>query len=355
MIGQMETAQAPQRTPTLAMRPDMPNLDVLRAIAVLLVLGGHIAAQFGIHVTALAQYGVLIFFVHTSLVLMMSMERSGLRGKRLLANFYVRRFFRIYPLSILCVLAVVLLKVPVTSYVPYEPSSAGTIWSNLGLVMNLTGSPVVLSPLWSLPYEVDMYLALPFLFMIALAWKRGTGWLFAASVAAACSYWLLRYPPVDFLLYLPCFIGGVIAFLGFQKIPPRFAGWSWLACILAGSILFVGLHLIAKRLGYDDYIPRWIVTGGLGFLLPLFRELPPMRWAHLTAKYSYGIYLFHMIVIWFAFSYLKDLPLVAQSAIFVVLMAAIPLATFAILENPFIRFGKWLVSGIERKSRAAAA
>ena len=56
-------------------------------------LGGIVVADVGI-------FGVLLFFVHTSLVLMYSMQRSGLTGFALMKNFHVRRFFRIYPLSV---------------------------------------------------------------------------------------------------------------------------------------------------------------------------------------------------------------------------------------------------------------
>jgi len=56
------------------------NLDVLRAIAVLMVFFYHLL-EYGYfserRVNRLGQFGVLIFFVHTSLVLMMSMERNS--------------------------------------------------------------------------------------------------------------------------------------------------------------------------------------------------------------------------------------------------------------------------------------
>ena len=61
------------------------NLDLLRAIAVLLVLAQHVGSKMHIEHIAwaptrcpLGLFGVLLFFVHTSLVLMYSMERSGL-------------------------------------------------------------------------------------------------------------------------------------------------------------------------------------------------------------------------------------------------------------------------------------
>ena len=86
------------------------NLDVLRAIAVVLVFAQHLAKRNYVETFAWMPtaswglFGVLLFFVHTCLVLMYSMERSHLTGWPLLKNFITRRVFRIYPLSILAVL-----------------------------------------------------------------------------------------------------------------------------------------------------------------------------------------------------------------------------------------------------------
>src|SRR5207247_7825315 len=86
---------------------------VLRSIAVLLVLVDHVCRHYFVDrigrfaVVDLGLFGVLLFFVHTSLVLMHSMQRSGLTGWALLRNFRIRRFFRIYPLSVVAVLTAV--------------------------------------------------------------------------------------------------------------------------------------------------------------------------------------------------------------------------------------------------------
>src|SRR2546422_2702571 len=100
------------------------NLDVLRAMAVFIVLVTHLLQvlfpySYALSLfRALGRFGVLIFFVHTSLVLMMSMERLNLSGKTLFAGFYVRRAFRIYPLSIATVVIVWVLQPgrPIRSY-----------------------------------------------------------------------------------------------------------------------------------------------------------------------------------------------------------------------------------------------
>src|SRR5579863_7401460 len=80
------------------------NLDTLRSVAVLLVLGDHtlevVAAKhrswsFGDYGACAGRLGVLLFFVHTSLVLNFSLARLGTSGWTLLRTFLVRRAFRL--------------------------------------------------------------------------------------------------------------------------------------------------------------------------------------------------------------------------------------------------------------------
>ena len=104
-----------------ASRHNSPNLDILRAIAVLTVVVDHLIPTFAFrgyvipHTVSeltlhIGQSGVLAFFVHTSLVLMYSLERIPAPTHWAQAwRFYVRRAFRIYPLALVCVVAVVAL------------------------------------------------------------------------------------------------------------------------------------------------------------------------------------------------------------------------------------------------------
>jgi len=102
------------------------------------------------------------------------MERSNLDGRRLADNFYIRRIFRIYPLSVLAVLAAVALHLDsgaegIQGLSHATSISTGRILSNLFLVQNLIKPGSIVNVLWSLPYEVQMYIFLPFLFL----WIRG--------------------------------------------------------------------------------------------------------------------------------------------------------------------------------------
>lgn len=152
------------------------NLDFLRAIAVLLVLGQHLLRRTGIFqlgwidTSCLGRFGVLLFFVHTCLVLMYSMQRSGLTGWDLVKNFHIRRIFRIYPLSIITVLTALFLglgsDVSSTAGLSHAPFPGKlTVISNLLLFQNLVFAKSIVNVLWSLPFELQMYLILPFLFL----------------------------------------------------------------------------------------------------------------------------------------------------------------------------------------------
>jgi len=79
----------------------MPNLDFVRSIAVVSVVVEHTLLALGITqvgpfpIPYLGVLGVMVFFVLTSLVLMWSLER-----KPHTLDFYIRRWFRIFPLAI---------------------------------------------------------------------------------------------------------------------------------------------------------------------------------------------------------------------------------------------------------------
>ena len=68
--------------PRMQIDADSPNLDVLRACAVLVVLAFHTVGFFNrglasnLGLEQLGRLAVLFFFVHTCLVLMLSLERQ---------------------------------------------------------------------------------------------------------------------------------------------------------------------------------------------------------------------------------------------------------------------------------------
>ena len=213
---------------------DSHNLDFLRATAVSLVVVFHLLLFFGkvtighINLRWMGLVGVLLFFVHTSLVLMFSLDReqTKLGGAKLYWSFVLRRCFRIYPLSILAVTIIYLLQLPmshlVAGHMMYIPTGTFGFLSNILLVQNLTNKESILGPLWSLPYEMQMYLFLPFLFLFANRIRsiRPLLGLWVAAVAVAMVHARFGHMP-DVVKYIPCFIPGIIAYKIWSTSQPR--------------------------------------------------------------------------------------------------------------------------------------
>ncbi|MGH9536283.1 MAG: acyltransferase family protein [Terriglobales bacterium] len=318
-----------------------PNLDLLRSLAVLLVLVDHLCRHFyrdhwgRFGIADLGTFGVLLFFVHTSLVLMYSMQRSRLSGLLLMRNFFVRRCFRIYPLSVLAVLSAVALHLHANGRGLSFSARPGPVElaSNLLLVQNLTYSDSVVGPLWSLPIELQMYVLLPFLFL----WrKRSLGKLLVIwMLAGILGHFPLAFPALGWftlLLYIPNFIPGVMAYdLPESRTLPSYL-WPPFILLLGGMYAFDP----SRRFGAELCLL-------LGLMIPRFREItfhPVQLVSHWIATYSYGIYLAHSFCIWFA------LGVVHSWGLFVVMIVVLPVALYHGIEHPAIKIGTRMANRI---------
>jgi peptidoglycan/LPS O-acetylase OafA/YrhL len=353
----------------------LANLDFLRIAAVILVFLAHLGRPAGLRgVSALGHLGVLLFFVHTSLVLMMSMERLPLDGGKLWSSFMLRRIFRIYPLSIFFVAVMAAI-----------PLSQGTwdlvrVWlgwkvviSNLLLVLNLTGTGSILGVMWSLPFEVQMYALLPLLFLW-LRRKSGVAaalFLWAAGVALALAEYSLR-THVDethplLLRYLPCFLGGLLAWQVLKNVQRKLPGWLWPVCVLAEVALYRVLTAV-RDFGPRALTGHAVSSGGagnfwwpesiqivveaamcalLGLSIPWFLDIqfrPLKTLSKWIARYSYGIYLVHTPALWLCFAVWSTGSRLLDTLASVALTGALSVACFHLLEDPLIGVGKRLAN-----------
>lgn len=331
------------------MSQDSHNLDILRSIAVSFVLFDHTIKFFGFERNAafdinwLGRLGVAFFFVHTSFVLMLSLERSRLKGWRLPVNFYVRRFFRLFPLSCFVVLFTWLAGIPQASIHPHifygTPITPKVLLSNLTLTENFFGGGVnILGQLWSLPIEMDMYVLLPLLFIAARRWPRlflWTSWPLAVVASFCCSH-VPGFWRFNFLLFAPCFVPGVVAYILAGRLKPKVSSWVWPVYLLTLAALFL----------FSSHRSFWLagmVAICIGAATSLFKEQTNKFVnivAHTIAKYSYGIYLGHTFCIWAAFYGMHKFPWYIQGLTFVTLLCVVPYFMFVIIEQPGINIGK---------------
>ena len=327
------------------------NLDLLRASAVLSVFSAHLSDALFKALPGLphieentwhfGQLGVLMFFVHTSMVLMSSLGRQLKRGESLFRDFYIRRAFRIYPLSIFCVTVAFVLSGN------YPAVQAHWTWStylaNLLLTQNLFYMNDMIGALWTLPLEVQMYLVLPILFLLARSqsiWALFAVWVIAVAAGIVEPYFTRR---LGVLEYAPCFVAGVIAWRLSRSAPTSIGGWAWPAALAAISMIFilVSKNQTGERLFYD----RWAFCLALGITIPLFQDIrlrPLNHLSYIIAKYSYGIYLTHGALLVLAFSLPVALPV--QMIVLAVTMVIVPYVLFHTIEEPLTEFGRRIVA-----------
>lgn len=350
---------------------DNPNLDFLRAVAVLIVVIAHVTYFWGIvsigrlGIMHLGIFGVYVFFVHTSLVLMLSLERQWNRWGRnaVFTRFMIRRCFRIYPLSILVLIFVLAFRIPQAMLTPGKWLAAEpTLWdifSNFALIQNLTKSDSIIGVLWSLPYEMQMYLFLPWLFLLLrpsrTIWKCVIIWALSISAALLALHHPRRIP--DMALFIPCFLPGVIAYQTLRKKCFRLPAFVWPFVVVAVTVLHLAAMNWAVKHGAEiRWGVRWASALILGFVVPRFYQISA-RWlvmiSHAIARYSYGIYLTHTFAIWLAFERLAKLPGIEKAVLFGITGIGLPVLLYHTVEEPMIRIGRRVVERLLHRSEAA--
>jgi len=343
------------------------NLDVLRTTAVACVLADHLAYPWTSHIGPvttwdLGRIGVLLFFVHTSLVLMASLERickpAG-HARHWVAQFYVRRAFRIYPFAIATVIATVMIGIPsavrsLTHPVVFVPPDRLTVLANLALVQNILARPDLQGVLWSLPLEVQMYVLLPALYLVA---RKERSWpVLAAFAAVSAASLAVRFAPIPgiwrltFLIYGPCFMSGVLAYHLARRARPRVPAWGWPLVLVTTFCVFLASQP-------DAWHPErgWLACLVLGAMIPFVRDLPESfatRAAAQVAKYSYGVYLVHRPLLWVWFIQLGSLPRAAQWGGWTLSLVAVSVGGYHLLEEPLINLGRSLAGWIGRTAPA---
>jgi peptidoglycan/LPS O-acetylase OafA/YrhL len=289
-------------------RHDDPAIEALRGFAALVVVAAHYARFLTSEPGAwgFASTGVDLFFVLSGYVF-----APYFFGKPLAVGPHlVRRFFRLYPLYLLALLAYAGLKVP-------DPSAWSHFWAHVFMAHTLQSMEIAFfynPAFWSLPPEVEFYLVLPL-----LAWalaRRRFAWLFALALALHLALALAGVPGEGATpralatVHLPGLLiefclGAWAATLARERSSGRAALWR-----LAGGLAWLALMCVAYAAliagGRDQSAPPWI-TGNIGLgaavgyalvVSALATRADALRdWRArlflLAGQLSYGVYLFH--------------------------------------------------------------
>jgi peptidoglycan/LPS O-acetylase OafA/YrhL len=139
--------------------------------------------------------------------------------------------------------------------------------------------------------------------------------------------------------FVPCFLAGVIAYyLLCRRKKQELPFWIWGASLCTISWIYLKWNAGVESVGF----PEWVCCLGIGLVFVYCTESKHRVLNYLThhvAKYSYGLYLGQVPVLWLAFVKLNYLPLSLQWSLFFLLIIAVPLVSYHLIEHPFIKLG----------------
>ena len=366
-----------------AARGFVPALEGLRAMAAFAVLTTHVAFQTAsstgaaIHrVWGRMDLSVAVFFALSGFLLWRVHAlhaRSGAPGTARPARTYLRsRLVRIMPAYLLLVAAAFLL-------LPQNASSPLTTWTaNLTLTQVFVPDSLAegLTHAWSLSVEMTFYLVLPLLWW-ALARLRGAAARWRTPVIAGVGVLSLGWALV------PWYELGLPERLNDQILPPAFASWFAAGMILAelvaapqGRIAALARHrharwgwwALAAAAFLASTVPQWFTEGfvhpsgpefaartALGAAVAFFLLAPVVlapegqRFAVLGSgpvttlgRWSYGVFLWHVLVLHFAFQ-IAFVPMFSGRMLEIWLLTAavstvIAAVSYSLVEEPSRRW-----------------
>ena len=318
-------------------------LDGYRALAAFMVVSTHIAFSTGAvtgsslgHVLARFDFGVPLFFLMSGFLLYRPWARAALEGRARpdLRRYAIRRAARILPLYWLVVCAT-LLVVP-----EIRPVSSTVWWQHLLAVQIYTGPGAVegLTQTWSLCTEIAFYIALPVIGAVALGrrgraprdpWRRQMR-ILGALVTVAVVFNLAKFNnwglPGNAGYWLPAYLDWFAAGMALALVevrshqPDRPALVRWVvalgreqtATIVTGVAVFLvsttpvaGAYDFNLTAPWESMIKHWLYLGAAALLLipGIFggdrgvRSVMSSSWPHRAGLISYGIFLWHLLLI----------------------------------------------------------
>jgi peptidoglycan/LPS O-acetylase OafA/YrhL len=325
-------------------------LDAVRGIAALLVVLEHgytsywpSIGHYSSDYFDLGRTGITLFFLASGFIIPVSIERT-----RSLRHFWVSRFFRLYPLYWLSLVAILLLSVVKPGALNYHDRSVWNAAINFTMFQEFVGVPHAIQLYYTLTLEMAFYIACSVLFV--LGWLKRSVALSAFSVGVVFVIGTIaplivgkRAPMLALFALMTMFFGTVLYRYTEGTVSLRTIGW-----------LLVGIVVVSIPGTYMNYVKYeksvfswdrhtfvaefapWVVAYLLffGAFALRHREFPrPLRWLGLI---SYSVYLMHPLLLIISAKWAPD----AGLSFLVLGTLALATVTYYLVEKPCIELGR---------------
>ncbi|HET8624049.1 MAG TPA: acyltransferase [Gemmatimonadales bacterium] len=326
-----------------------PALDGLRAVAIGLVIAGHIA-----HDIWIAAIGVELFFVLSGfLITRLLVDEYAQNGRIAVGVFWVRRALRIFPAFYVALFVGALLLRGSPDMPPQDTwIASATYLSDYHFALH--PQPSALSHTWSLAVEEQFYLLWPLALALLLKGGHSRAMMALALLAAGITLWRVWLQEVigasqgylyfafdtraDFLA-AGAMLGLAWDTGWFQDRRARIAPRAWSPLLTGAGLIVVG-GIADPALGHAVSFPvkvaltalflaQLLVLGGRGVWTIL--DTSTMRW---LGALSYSLYLYHLL----AWPYAATIRgTVGRIVFWLVTALAAAAASYYAVERPMLR------------------
>ncbi len=357
----LSAARPATQTPPPTQRTFRPDIEGLRAIAVMLVVLEHA----GVSAISGGYIGVDVFFVLSGfLITSLLLKEVGKTGTVSIGQFYARRARRLLPAGTLVLVVTVLLSYQVfgisrANRVAEDAQWSALFASNFRFIQQGTDyldaalPPSPLQHYWSLAVEEQFYFVWPLLIMlVALVTRRWSlrltlGVVLTAMIAASLAWSQYQtannataayFSPFPRVSELAAGALLAVAVPSLVRLPRRIgiaASWAGIAVILWAAFTytpqttFPGLAVMVPVLGTVLAVAGGTIAPATGAEPVL--ALPPFQG---LGRISYSLYLWHWPILVLAAGWAgHDLPM-AQNLLLVLAAIAISALTYVVVEDP---------------------
>ncbi|BEL79909.1 acyltransferase [Serratia marcescens] len=367
--------------------PKINSIQYLRGIAALLVIFYHLRfdlnnvysqKDIGNLLFESAAFGVDLFFVISGFIIMYATERKEhMQG----VKYFIRRWFRIYPLLILCI---------VFYFFFISSSEDYSLFYRSLIPLNSNysgGSPFygynILMPAWTLTFEISFYgiflmsilishryrglicsamilsfvIGIQVFFNKSISFNGYNNFNFAAGSILHAPLTLLSSPMfIDFIY-------GIIIFYLLRKSKGLIIKKRALFISVSFLLIISSTYLLMTKQVVGHGPTAWGLVGMVVITCLLTIEasgaLAHSNTLSFLGNISYSLYLTQAVVLEFFDKYSNNLPFVIPAGvfkffIFTLVIIVISYITYRIIELPFVAFGKRIISRIERKQEVTA-
>ncbi len=330
------------------------NFTILRLILATLVVFGHFKVLPGFTDEATGIYGyadfaVAAFFVVSGYLVYGSFANSPQISTQKIGSFYIKRFFRIYPLYAVMILAQAMFMVwalganvhfaDVAKYLGSNLVFANFVSPDIGGLLSGLNNNAINPSLWTLKIEVMFYIAVPFLWWLINRYGNKTLvviYVLSTAFALLALHYGHETLSKQFPGQLRLFVVGIAAYIYRDKF-----NIVWPKAFILALIIFA-ICSFRSELPLDAVYP--LLVGVLVFIVAL--RLPVFN---LKYDISYGVYLIHAPLIQASLL----LGIYANSMAFLAaLLVAVFVGAFAaekIIEIPMVKQGKKLSEEFSKK------